>query len=347
MDFIRFARLALHVETHEELRNEMKTPFHIACALILSMTWSCGGGGSEVKVPPDVPYQILEVPPEAPEGLQVFGATAGEMELGWTDATEIEESYVVERSKDHGGFTTVATIDRNSTVFRDSGAPADSTYEYRVRAQNRYGLSEPSNIVTVPKAPVSLSIQPDFIFRQVHIRFIDQADNESAFELQRKNDTSDWTALSTDISPDSSYHADSVDPGAGQYSYRLRACTTANALRGCSAFAGAVSLSQIPGTPTLSSGGYYPTPVRRVILSFTYSGTMGVTSFDLYRKVDMGLWQKITSVAPKDPVNNSYTATDPLSGGVFGNAVYKITSRVVDVGESDYSNEIPVTVAAP
>lgn len=94
-------------------------------------TQSGGGGGGT---------------PDAPSGLGAAASSSSEINLTWTDNSNDETSFVVERSTTSGsGFATIVTLGANATSYTDNGLSASTTYYYRVKASNTNGDSGYSN----------------------------------------------------------------------------------------------------------------------------------------------------------------------------------------------------------
>jgi fibronectin type 3 domain-containing protein len=90
------------------------------------------------------------VPPAAPTNLAASVAKNGQVTLTWTDNSNNETGFQVERSTDGSTFAVIATTAANATSYRDSNAVNGQRYYYRVCAKNNVGLSAYSNVVTIP-----------------------------------------------------------------------------------------------------------------------------------------------------------------------------------------------------
>ena len=90
---------------------------------------------------------IPSSPPIAPTGLGATATSSSSISLSWTDNSIDETNFVVQRSTTSGsGFTTVATLNVNTTSYDDTtGLSASATYYYRVYATNATGDSGFSN----------------------------------------------------------------------------------------------------------------------------------------------------------------------------------------------------------
>jgi mono/diheme cytochrome c family protein len=87
--------------------------------------------------------------------------SATQVTLSWTDASNNEVNFVVQRAADSTFTTGVTsfTVTSNTTSYSDTTVAASTTYYYRVRASNTGGTSAPSNTVTAttPAAAINAS----------------------------------------------------------------------------------------------------------------------------------------------------------------------------------------------
>ncbi|MEQ8201423.1 MAG: stalk domain-containing protein [Syntrophomonadaceae bacterium] len=98
----------------------------------------------DMTYPPDFKYR-----PVAPTGLRNTGAGAV-VTLQWTDDSDSELGFTIQRMYQGGGWTYAGTTGMNGISFSDRLA-APGTYYYRVRAFNNFGPSAWSNLVTIYK----------------------------------------------------------------------------------------------------------------------------------------------------------------------------------------------------
>jgi hypothetical protein len=84
--------------------------------------------------------------PLPPTNLTATAVSSSQINLSWTDNSNSETGFKVERSTDGTTFTQIATVAANVTTYVNTGLPALTRYYYRVRAYNAGGNSAYSNI---------------------------------------------------------------------------------------------------------------------------------------------------------------------------------------------------------
>lgn len=94
------------------------------------------------------------VAPAAPSNLSATVISGTEVKLGWSDNSDDETGFVIERATDGGTFEHVATTVAGATEHADKSVTVGQTYVYRLRAANGFGSSDPSNTAAAaPRAP--------------------------------------------------------------------------------------------------------------------------------------------------------------------------------------------------
>ncbi|MGB7161364.1 MAG: fibronectin type III domain-containing protein [Tepidisphaeraceae bacterium] len=91
---------------------------------------------------------LIPIAPTAPANLAASVMTSTRIDLTWTDTSNNETGFIVERSPDGpAGWTALTTLSRNTTSYSDVGLTPATSYSYRVRATNAVGDSPDSNVV--------------------------------------------------------------------------------------------------------------------------------------------------------------------------------------------------------
>jgi hypothetical protein len=102
--------------------------------------------------------------------LSISTTYAATLDLSFTDNSDNEKGFVVERSIDGVTFEQLLTLEANITAFTDSDVPIGKTVYWRVYAWNDYGDSGFSNVVaeitSPPLGPSDLKIKKQNPFAQ-------------------------------------------------------------------------------------------------------------------------------------------------------------------------------------
>lgn len=94
-------------------------------------------------------------PPTAPTGLSATPISSTEIQLTWTDTSNTESGFEVERATNGGSFETLTTtLPAGSEGYDDGTIDTSVHYEYRVRSFNTFGPSSAwSATAIVPATP--------------------------------------------------------------------------------------------------------------------------------------------------------------------------------------------------
>ncbi len=174
--------------------------------------------------------------PDAPTNLAVALTAQTAITLTWTDNSNDENGFKIERSLDgSSGWMQVGTVVTDVTTYADTGLTCETPYYYRVRAYNATGDSAYSNVangtttacpVLPPTAPTNLSVA---LVSQtaITLTWTDASDNETGFRLERSPDgSSEWAQIGTVGANVTTYVNSGLTP-ATPYFYRVAAYNTA------------------------------------------------------------------------------------------------------------------------
>ncbi len=175
--------------------------------------------------------------PVAPSNLSTTAASSSKIDIEWTDNSNNETGFKIERSSTSGtsGFIQIATVGSDICNYISTGLNPGTRYWYRVCATNSAGDSEYSNVddatthsvVTIPVAPSNLSATAASS-SQINLSWIDNSDNETGFKIERSttSNTSGFSQIATVGSNVCTYSNTGLGPG-GHYWYRVRAYNSA------------------------------------------------------------------------------------------------------------------------
>jgi hypothetical protein len=97
-------------------------------------------------------------PPAAPSDLAASAADSRAITLTWRDNASDENSFVLQSSPNGSSWSTLATLPPNTTGFTHEGLAPETTWHYRVRADN--GLSSDySNVAWATTEPAPAVIE--------------------------------------------------------------------------------------------------------------------------------------------------------------------------------------------
>ncbi len=168
--------------------------------------------------------------PAAPTNLTITAVTASSIAIAWTDNSNNETGFKIERRTPTSSFTQIAIVEQNITTFTNSGLNSNTTYTYRVRAYNSAGDSAYSNEVgalttNTPAAPSSLSLS-NITNSSVRLSWADNANNETGFRIERSISGGSYTQIA-EVGQNVNNYTDSGLIEGTLYRYRVRAYNAA------------------------------------------------------------------------------------------------------------------------
>jgi len=136
-------------------------------------------------------YPTLITQINKPTELSVDASVLGEISLNWTDNTESESGYIVERGiGDPIVYTVIDTITQSS--YTDNTVDEGVFYSYRVKAYNSLVESDYSNVSNVRSKASFVSAPTDFeasihpTFGVPVLSWTDNAFNETGYVIERQ-----------------------------------------------------------------------------------------------------------------------------------------------------------------
>lgn len=108
-------------------------------------SYNSGGDSSYSNTATATTSAAGPAPPSAPINLTVTTMSATRIDLKWTDTSNNEVGFRIERSPDGNTFTEIATVGENATAYSNTGLTCNTFYHYRVRSFNTAGNSAFSN----------------------------------------------------------------------------------------------------------------------------------------------------------------------------------------------------------
>jgi YD repeat-containing protein len=263
-----------------------------------------GDGNRALRINPDgrkTAYvdNLLEVdfvPPAAPSNLSATAVSPSQINLAWTDNSNNEDGFRIERAPDGINWTGIITVGANATAYQNTGLTCGATYYYRVRAFNNVGSSVYSSIVNattgacpLPPAPPSNLIATAVSSSQINLTWTDNSNNENGFEIERSVGAAQWTVIGI-VSANVVTFSNVNLTCNTTYSYRVRAHNTVG-YSPYSNIGSALTFLCAPSNLSASAAG-----LAQVNLSWTDNST-NESGFKIERSSDGGnSWNEVASV---------------------------------------------------
>jgi hypothetical protein len=210
----------------------------------------------------DPSVRLVIASPDAPSELAATPVSQTRIALSWTDNSDNESGFTVERSPDgSSGWAQIADRPAGSTTYSDTLLACGTTAYYRVRAYNAGGASGYSNVAhattipCAPDAPTDLAAVP-LSQSRIALSWTDNSDNESGFTVERSpNGSSGWAQIA-DLITDTQAYTDTGLACELTYYYRVHAYN-----------AGGIADSEVMSATTLICAPDAPTDLAAAPLS--------------------------------------------------------------------------------
>jgi len=246
--------------------------------------------------------------PAAPSGLTATAVSLTLVDLTWTDNAGNETGFTIERATDNGFTANRAsfTVGANTTTYSDTTAQPKTTYYYRVQANNATGASGWSNTATVttpylPAAPSGLAAAASSP-TQVALSWVDNADNEIGFTIERATGNGAFAFLAT-VGANSAAYTDATAQPKTAYAYRVQA-SNAYGVSGWSNTA-TTTTPYLPAAP--ANLGATVVTAYRVNLAWTDAAD-NETGFRIERATGAGAFAPLATVAANTATYGDTTA---------------------------------------
>jgi hypothetical protein len=171
--------------------------------------------------------------PAAPATLQATAVSGARVNLSWSDRSNNELGFAIERSTDGATYYLADTVGAGYQNYSDLRVQPGNTYFYRVYSFNAGGGSEYANTVsvttptvTLPNAPSSLKASA-LSFGRVSLSWKDNANNEDGFQIERRTGSSGPWQLVATVSANTQSYTDTSTARRTTYSFRVRAFNVA------------------------------------------------------------------------------------------------------------------------
>jgi hypothetical protein len=185
------------------------------------------GTSSDMGALEKIISQLVTIP-SAPSALNASAVSYNQINLSWTDNSNNETGFRVERKLTSAtDWTVISTTSSNVVILSDTDLAASTSYTYRVRAFNTAGNSSYSNEPSATTHSVTINAPSNLIAsvfseNMIAINWTDNSGNETGFRIERKLTTgTNWTLITTTAGNIVSFQDTGLLPATG-YTYRVQ-----------------------------------------------------------------------------------------------------------------------------
>jgi hypothetical protein len=163
--------------------------------------------------------------PAAPTTLTAAATSTNTVHLLWTDGSDNETGFTVERSTDGVTFVDAGSAPINALALDVTGLSPSTTYVFRVRAFNAAGVSpySPTATATTPQVPLGVptSLTAAALNRsQIRLAWRDNSSAETGFRIERSTNNKSFSVVATAAAGVTTF-TDSGLRGGATYYYRV------------------------------------------------------------------------------------------------------------------------------
>ncbi|MFW5951180.1 MAG: fibronectin type III domain-containing protein, partial [Gemmatimonadota bacterium] len=244
----------------------------------------CSGFSNEASV-------VTE--PVAASGLAVTVIAAGQIDLSWTDESDTEDVFRIERSTDGGAFTVLDSVPTDSTAFLDLTTVEDTEYTYRIQACNTTGCSAYSAqaAATTPPSAASGLAATAVSDTEIDLAWTDNSDTETEFLVQRQFGTSGGYSTIDTLAAGATSYTDSDLTAETTYEYRIVACNASGCADPSTSATATTQPIPVPSAPSDLSVTSVTT--SQIELGWSDNSTTE-TRFEVERSTDDGEFDALT-----------------------------------------------------
>jgi C1A family cysteine protease len=245
---------------------------------------------------------VGEEPPAPPTDLVAATAACDQIHLSWSDNSNTEAGFKIERSENGVDFGQVRTTSANAIAYTDTGLAENKTYWYQVAAFNSGGDSY-SNIASGstpscsrPPFPPSNLLVTALDCRQIEVTWLDNSDDETGFHVERGFDGINFLEIAV-VGPGITSYRDTAVEENQAYFYRVRAGNPG----GYSGYSntGTASTPVCPGLPPAAPSDLAVSARSGTTISLAWvDNASNEDGFRLYRRTPKSAFVLIAAVAP-------------------------------------------------
>jgi hypothetical protein len=279
-------------------------------------------------------------PPVFPTGLTAVTVCNTSATLSWTDNSDNEDAFEIERRIGAGPWIPVGAVSANVVQFEATDLNPSATYLYRVRATNDDGASSYSNELTVitllntVSAPSNLAITV-VDHTQLKLTWTDNSGDEAGFRIERSTDGGTTYARVQTVAANSVEYTDTGLTPATAYTYRVRANGA-----GCDSAPTASVTASTPPEPVTAPSNLTGRALSDTEITLSWKDNSEIETGFKIERAGSGSFEEVGSVDPN--------VTTFVDSGLGANTAYHYRVRAVNGSvSSPPTDEVRITTLSP
>ncbi len=285
----------------------------------------------------------VHTPPKAPTGLTAIKISGSQINLNWTDNSEIETNYDLERRRTGTGatqYTRIALLPPNSTSYSDTGLTQNVTYLYHIRALKDTIPSEWSNearvTTTVPTPDAPTNLRATALDQHTISLTWDPLPraNERGFVIEMSREENSGYSIKDSVS--AGFVRANISDLLSQTLYYFRIYAYNDS--GRSPYSNIASATTLSGPPAAPSDLRAVAPSYRCVVLTWSDNSVEETGFRIEKKVTTGTRWDILIDLPTNTTTYNDSAVNPSTTYSYRVLAFN------NYGQSGYSNEAQVTL---
>ncbi|HEY0554001.1 MAG TPA: fibronectin type III domain-containing protein, partial [Thermoanaerobaculia bacterium] len=259
--------------------------------------------------------------PVAPSGLAATVLSSTSVRLNWTDNSNNETGFEIQRRIYPAAFGSIVTVGANVTTYTDNTVTPGNTYDYQIRANNSAGSSAFSGIASAstpqvaPAAPSNLTASYNTTTKVITLSWTDNSNNETAFTAQFSYSGSAFSDMGSTGANATTYSTGS-NPPTGSYQFRVYAYNGLSS--GYSNVASLIVTAPPPAATSIAwiqtAESTWGTPGTLTAAGYATNGT-GTVQLVWRERSSTGVWGAWNTVPYQATVSPDTTWSNTISSG--------------------------------
>jgi fibronectin type 3 domain-containing protein len=220
--------------------------------------------------------------PAAPSNLTGTVISGNEIDISWTDNSNNETGFLIDRSSDGKTFNQIASVGANVTAYHDTSLSPGNTYYYEVQATNAAGNSSFSNVfqaeTLIPPDPPTNLAATKVTTTEVDLSWTNVATNATGIKILEKQGNNTAKVIASGLPPTTTnYNVTGLAVGTS-YVFEIDALNSSGP-SGAATIAVDTLPAQVTGVTATGGPGE---------ITLSWAADQGAASYNVYRSTVSG-----------------------------------------------------------